>query len=332
MEQLVNIPIVGPVARVILSCLPCGRQTIGSRKVRLGTQFAEGGFSTVFRCTDVDSGAEYALKKMIASEPEQISNITNEIRVHQQFEHPNLLELLDCEKVENQDTKQTTFYLLFPLYEKGTIGDVIVRMRNVGKIFSEEHALQLFAQVLAGVAVMHEQNIAHHDIKPENVLLTGENRAVLMDFGSACRANYNTNDRKAANELKDWAAEHCTMPYRAPELFEPRNYRKVTATSDVWSLGCMLFAMAYGMSPFEAQLSSSGENLQYVECSYLRVLNKVVFPSPARYSKAFVALILSMLVHEPEQRPTVAELVKTVSTMLAKLGLVEVIVNKQIHT
>ena len=171
-------------------CLPCGVSNVGTHKVRIGNKFAEGGFSSVFRCVNIKTGEKYALKQMIASEAEQVDHISKEIEMHQRFQHPNLLRLLDYSK-ENVDGK-ITYRLLFPLYESGSVGDVITRMRDVGKIFSEQHALHLFAQVLSGLSIMHTATppIAHHDIKPENVLLAGTDTAVLMDFGSACCVRY----------------------------------------------------------------------------------------------------------------------------------------------
>ena len=190
-----KVPLLSSARRYVCACLPCGRLTVGSHRVRLGKQFAEGGFSTVFRCTDLTTGDNYALKQMIASESEQISHVRDEISIHERFQHPNLLELLDFSEEPNKNGPGTTFRLLFPLYENGTVGDVIARMRSVGKIFSEEHALRLFLQVLAGLNVMHSASppIAHHDIKPDNILLSGTNQAVLMDFGSCCQARGNMN-------------------------------------------------------------------------------------------------------------------------------------------
>lgn len=80
---------------------------------------------------------------------------------------------------------------------------------------------------------------------------------VLMDFGSLVRARKYISTRQEALELQDTAAEHCTMPYRAPELFDVKTGSTITEAVDIWSLGCTLFALLYGYSPFEPPTESS---------------------------------------------------------------------------
>ena len=68
-----SVPLLSRAKRLVCACLPCGRATIGRHRVRIGKLFAEGGFSSVYRCMDLNNGESYALKKMIASEEEQVS-------------------------------------------------------------------------------------------------------------------------------------------------------------------------------------------------------------------------------------------------------------------
>jgi serine/threonine protein kinase len=74
---------------------------------------------------------------------------------------------------------------------------------------------------------------------------------VLMDFGSTSTAKVVIDSRQAALNLTDQAAEQSSMPYRAPELFDARTGVTVDGRTDVWSLGALLYAMAFGYSPFE---------------------------------------------------------------------------------
>ena len=133
-------------------------------------------------------------------------------------------------------------------------------------IWNESLVLELFAHLFQGIAHMHNCQISHRDIKLENVLCKGSNpthlkNPVLMDFGSAGPLTRSLNSRKDILEIAGEASCHTTMPYRPPELFEGElrvdqpdlDYTKV----DVWMLGCTLFAIFYGASPFECEFSRS---------------------------------------------------------------------------
>lgn len=95
------------------------------------------------------------------------------------------------------------------------------------------------------------------------------------------------------------AAEKCTMPYRAPELFDVKTNTVLDEKVDIWSLGCTLYAMAYGHSPFEIDPSGS------VALAVLN--NQYKFPSQSEdhYSENVRKLIQFMLVTDPLKRPDI---------------------------
>jgi serine/threonine kinase 16 len=79
---------------------------------------------------------------------------------------------------------------------------------------------------------------------------------VLMDFGSMAPAERQVKNRIEALILQDEAAQFSTVPYRAPELFDVASDASIDARTDVWSLGCLLYALAFGYSPFECEFSN----------------------------------------------------------------------------
>jgi serine/threonine kinase 16 len=84
---------------------------------------------------------------------------------------------------------------------------------------------------------------------------------ILMDLGSIAPAPTPITSRSQAIAVQDEAAEHSTMPYRAPELFDVKTGSTVDTKVDIWSLGCTLYACLVGKSPFEARSEETGGSL-----------------------------------------------------------------------
>ena len=84
---------------------------------------------------------------------------------------------------------------------------------------------------------------------------------VLMDLGSLAPSPTPITSRSLALAVQDTAAEHSTMPYRAPELFDVKTGSVVDTKVDIWSLGCTLYACLTGKSPFEARSEETGGSL-----------------------------------------------------------------------
>ncbi|KAJ5677497.1 uncharacterized protein N7477_003130 [Penicillium maclennaniae] len=103
---------------------------------------------------------------------------------------------------------------------------------------------------------------AHRDIKPGNIMIADDGQSpILMDLGSLAPSPIAITSRSLALAVQDTAAEHSTMPYRAPELFDVKTGSIVDTKVDIWSLGCTLYACLVGKSPFEARSDETGGSL-----------------------------------------------------------------------
>ncbi|CAG8007207.1 unnamed protein product [Penicillium olsonii] len=103
---------------------------------------------------------------------------------------------------------------------------------------------------------------AHRDVKPGNIMIADNGQTpILMDLGSLAPSPIAITSRSLALAVQDTAAEHSTMPYRAPELFDVKTGSIIDTKVDVWSLGCTLYACLVGKSPFEARSEETGGSL-----------------------------------------------------------------------
>lgn len=113
-----------------------------------------------------------------------------------------------------------------------------------------------------GLADGQMRSYAHRDIKPGNIMIadTGT-QPILMDLGSLAPSPTPITSRAMALQVQDQAAEHSTMPYRAPELFDVKTDTVIDTKVDIWSMGCTLYACLVGKSPFEARSEETGGSL-----------------------------------------------------------------------
>ncbi len=155
---------------------------------------------------------------------------------------------------------------------------------------------------------------AHRDIKPANVMIARDGTPILMDLGSCARARVSVKTRQSALELQELTAEHCTLPYRAPELFDVKTGSSIDERVDIWSLGCTLFALMYNSSPFEMMANDSGASV-----SFAIVGGNYKFPGVPEYSDGLKELVRMCLVVDPKERPFIEEVLATGQNLLRDL-------------
>lgn len=159
---------------------------------------------------------------------------------------------------------------------------------------------------------------AHRDIKPGNVMVADDGKTpILMDFGSTIKARVHIKTRKDAVAHQDMAAERSSMPYRAPELFDVPTDTTLTESVDIWSLGCMLYALAYLHSPFETtQTIEQGGSIA------LAVLNGSYKTPPSSedpYSEKTREIIKRCIQVKPEERPDIETVIELTHAALRVL-------------
>ena len=309
---------------------------IGHYSVDVHKKVADGGFSQVFLCESREDGRRMALKCMNVDESDDFFHLVRrEIQTHTELTklgHSNIAPLLASSKTRS--SRQPGMWdvrLLMPYYERRTLFHTLIAAENAWRKtpkscrwpFSERTALRMFVLVCKGVAAMHERGFAHRDLKPANVMLSNDTPVVplLTDFGSVVRTDIvNVRTRKQASQMMEEAAVCASAAYRAPELWDIESPASIDpAKCDVWSLGCVLYALAFGRSPFEPTATgvNAGSSVKLAICSA-----EPHFPPGNRniagvtFSDEFCDFIRNrMLQPRAELRPTVAGILREASSL-----------------
>lgn len=167
------------------------------------------------------------------------------------------------------------------------------------KPLSEEGVREIMRDVVLGLEYLHHQRIAHRDIKPDNLLRSGDGTVKVSDFGEARMYDISAEDPRSK------ASAPGTPAFIAPELCMSDRSPKAPAESyaaDVWSLGASLFYMVYGRVPF---LAKSVFEIYDRICTH-----RLRFPEQPKVSRKLKDLIKKMLVKEPKNRATLQDVAR----------------------
>ncbi|EEB19179.1 serine/threonine-protein kinase, putative [Pediculus humanus corporis] len=298
------------------SCF-CGQETIivKSKKYYVKDVIGDGGFSTVYVAESSYNKRLYAIKKIICHSLDDQAVALNEIKGHEKVQHEYVIELIDYEIIGSPDpVKNLTsqLYLVLPFYRRGTLHHELEKRAAWKKPFEPIEALNLFLKICSGVRAFHKLDppIAHRDIKTANILLDVDDTPIIMDLGSTAIARVNVENLVEAQNLQDLAAERCSMPYRAPELFNVEKNTTVNEKTDVWSLGCVLYAICFYKSPYDI-IYEKGDSVA------LAVLNgKITFPENHIYGETMENLIMNLLNVNPKHRPDIDGVIEKVENAL----------------
>jgi serine/threonine protein kinase len=211
----------------------------------------KGGMGVVYRAQDTKLKRPVALKMIkpgLTSDPDKLKRFIQEARAAAAITHPAIAQVYDI------DTVDETTFIVMEFVEGQTVGKLIAN-KEMDLIGSVEVALQ----VAEGLAKAHKSNIIHRDIKSENIMVTHDGHAKLLDFGLA-KLLEPTSEAEGTLTLLENAPTK-TMPkttaagtimgttsYMSPEQARGQS---LSYPSDVFSLGIVLYEMVTGELPFE---------------------------------------------------------------------------------
>jgi len=201
----------------------------------LGDRIHRGTYAVVKQCTHKQWNQKYAVKIIEREGKHTDESVLHEVAVMNQLDHPHIVKVIDF--FEETDY----FFIVMELMAGGDVFDRIIDMKH----YTEKDARDLCKILLEAVDYMHQNNIAHRDLKPQNLLLRSkENHAEvkIADFGFA----------KKVHTPKSLNSRCGTPSYVAPEILKNQPYDQ---SCDMWSVGVILYVMLCGYTPFmeEAQ-------------------------------------------------------------------------------
>ena len=221
--------------------------TLGGR-YRLDARIGHGGMSTVYRAFDTVLEREVAIKLMhreIASDSDQLERFRREARAVAQLNHPHIVTVIDAGEWDAHDgeagaqaIEAGTPYIVLEHVDGETLKELIRRDAPL----DVSTVLAYGIEIARALGAAHAQEIVHRDVKPQNVLLSGESGAKITDFGIARTLTEEglTMDGRVLG----------TTDYVSPEQALGQ---AVTGQSDVYSLGVVLYEMLTATVPFKGE-------------------------------------------------------------------------------
>jgi serine/threonine protein kinase len=277
-ETIVEPTPATPQPRLRKERFPPG--TLLASRYRIVSCLGKGGMGEVFRADDLILGQPVALKFLPESAKSNVNLLTrfyDEVRIARQISHRNVCRVYDIGEVDGQP------YLSMEYIDGEDLGSLL---RRIGRLPADK-ATEFARKLCAGVAAAHAQGVLHRDLKPANIMIDSRGELRITDFGLAA----------LAEQLKGDEIRNGTPAYMAPEQLTGT---EVSAQSDLYAVGLILYEMFTGKLPFEAETID--------EMTRLRQESRVTNPSTlvGDLDKAVERAILRCLEPNPKMRPASA--------------------------
>ena len=203
--------------------------TLVDGRYRFARRLGSGGMADVWLAEDTELSRNVAIKVLherFAQDAQFVERFRREAASAAGLQHPNVVGVFDRGEFDG------SYYIAMEYVEGSSLKDLIDRGLSVPQ------AVEIARQILAAARFAHEHGIVHRDIKPHNVIVDPQGRVRVLDFGIA---------RAGASEITQTGSVMGTAQYLSPEQAQGL---EVTAASDLYSAGVVLYEMLTGRVPF----------------------------------------------------------------------------------
>ena len=261
----------------------------------------KGGFAFVISATEKALDRKVAIKIMRpehSNTPDIQNRFRREAHTASSLEHPNIVPIYRV----GPDSSPPYFTMRY--YSRGSLRTEILR----GNLMTTQRYSEIFTDICSGLSYAHKHDIIHRDIKPENVMIDDRGRAVIVDFGLA-RALRETSLTKTGELFVG------TPDYMSPEQIIGQ---KVSHSSDIYSLGAMMYEGVIGQVPF------ARDNLSAICYAHVHEAPLPPAESNKRISQSLSDLIVDMLAKDAVNRPNAVDSVGSEISSMASIYTKEV--------
>ena len=233
MQQLFNAEMSIPISPTLLIMDQKGNP---SEKYIRGEKVGEGSFGIVYKAKNILFNNNMTMKVIDKNENMDYVIIKNEMDILKKLSHPHIAKIYDFYQSDD------CYYLIYEFFAEGNIYDYIGK----GNL-NEQQLSILFYQVLSGLSYLHEKDIFHRDMKPENILISKKEIDLLTDEEYFWIQIIDYDCAKIFEENKKENSVSGNIYYSAPEVLNKEYDEK----SDIWSVGVILYMLLVGKAPFD---------------------------------------------------------------------------------
>ena len=256
--------------------------TVVDSRYRIVRRIGSGGMADVYAAEDTHLGRQVALKvlhRRFAQDQEFVERFRREASAAAGLQHPNVVSVFDRGRHDG------TYYIAMEHLPGRTLKEIVESEAPL----AQERVVDFGIQILQAAGFAHRHGVIHRDFKPHNVIVDEHGHAKVTDFGIA---------RAGASEMTETGSIMGTAQYLSPEQAQGH---AVTATSDLYSIGVMLYEMLAGRLPFE------GESAVSIALKHLSEPPTPISQLRPDVHPALESVVMAALAKDPARRWQTAE-------------------------